>query len=167
MVDYVISLDDGLTFNPASGTANVTGQVTHAQDFGGTSFFDTQMLQLDLIGPGGLMVRESPTLPSTGKTTQRPVAGGFMISSFFDVFTELSLDGGRNWQPAQSSPHRVRLRKNPRPAPPGPGPTRHLPPPPVGGSNPHIFNSQVDLEVSKDGGQTFPSVRVARRCPCG
>jgi hypothetical protein len=47
--------------------ADVTVQVTHTQDAGGTSFFDTEMLQLDLTS-GGLLLRESPTLHSTGQT---------------------------------------------------------------------------------------------------
>src|ERR1039458_8347577 len=90
-LDFDLSTDNGATFQPASGTANVTVQVTHTQDVGSTMFFDTEMLQLDLSVPGGpsgtIMLRESPTLQSTGQTTVRPVAGGYMISSFFDVFT--------------------------------------------------------------------------------
>ena len=49
--------------------------------------------------PGGAMLRESPTLHSTGQTTVRAVSGGFMVSSFFDIFTELSIDGGQTWTP--------------------------------------------------------------------
>jgi PEP-CTERM motif-containing protein len=73
----------------------------------GTPYFDTEMLQLDLTGgtlPGGVMIRESPTRASTGRTTQTPVGGGvYHIDSFFDVFTELSIDGGQNWMPSTSS----------------------------------------------------------------
>jgi hypothetical protein len=73
----------------------------------GTPWIDTEMLQLDLTGgtlPPGVMIRESPTRASTGKTTQTPVGGGvYHIDSFFDVFTELSIDGGANWMPATSS----------------------------------------------------------------
>lgn len=69
----------------------------------GTPFFDTEMLQLDLQGgslPPGVMIRESPTKQSLGRTTQTPIGGGlFQIDSFFDVFTELSIDGGQNWMP--------------------------------------------------------------------
>ena len=73
-----------------------------------TGSFDTEMLSLDLSGalPGGglLMIRESPTLTSTGHTSITPIGGGlFKIDSFFDVFTELSLDGGNQWIPAQGS----------------------------------------------------------------
>lgn len=37
---------------------------------------------------------QSPTRASTGRTTERPGAEGYYIDSFFDIFTELSLDGG-------------------------------------------------------------------------
>src|SRR5262249_13547333 len=87
--EYEVSFDNGATFSPGSGTANVTVRVTHSQDIGGTAVYDTEMLQLNLIGPGFLL-RESPTLQSTGQTTIKPVNGGYMIGSFFDVFTEVS-----------------------------------------------------------------------------
>lgn len=52
------------------------------------------------------MIRESPTLASTGQTTVTPIGGGlFQIDSFFDVFTELSLDGGATWLPSVNTTH--------------------------------------------------------------
>ncbi len=73
----------------------------------GTPVFETEMLQLDLVGsglgndmPAGVMIRESPTLASTGKTHITDMGGGlYHIDSFFDVFTELSIDGGQTWNP--------------------------------------------------------------------
>ena len=51
--------------------------------------------------PFGATIRESPTLASDGQTTVTDLGGGnFQISSFFDVFTELSLDGGQTWVPS-------------------------------------------------------------------
>jgi hypothetical protein len=48
------------------------------------------------------MLRESPTLQSTGITTLTSLGGGqYEIGSFFDVFTELSLDGGATWAQAE------------------------------------------------------------------
>ena len=66
--------------------------------------YDTELLQLD-IGVGGthtgIMIRESPTLASLGMTRIEPwTTGLFAISSFFDVFTELSLNAGMTWFPA-------------------------------------------------------------------
>ena len=81
----------------------------------GTSVFDTEMLQLDLAGgsagstlPPGVMLRESPTLQSTGQTSITDIGGGqFKIDSFFDVFTELSVDGGQTWTPSNAPLHLV------------------------------------------------------------
>ena len=106
-----ISTDGGMSFNPASGTADVTVMMKHKSDDDSSKYFDTEMLQLDLIGlPGGVMVRESPSLPSKGKTSVRELPGGvFAISSFFDVFTELTTDGGMTWIPS-SGPAQMELQ---------------------------------------------------------
>jgi hypothetical protein len=89
---------------------------------GGLGTFDTEMLSMSLTG-GPLMIRESPTRASTGKTTITDIGGGmYHIDSFFDVFTELSLDGGMTWMPSnmgsdgQSHPTRVYLGGIPEPA---------------------------------------------------
>lgn len=75
----------------------------------GTGTFDTEMLQLNLSGNFGgtpFMIRESPTLASTGQTTVTDIGGGlYRIDSFFDVFTELSLDGGLSWMPSTNTTH--------------------------------------------------------------
>ena len=79
-----------------------------------TGVFNTEMPALNLSG-GGVMIRESPTLVSAGQTTITDVGGGnFTINSFFDIFTELSLDGGATWTPAASSTH-VSLEAIPEP----------------------------------------------------
>lgn len=126
--DFEVSFDNGATFQPASVPANATVRVTHTSDSGVTNIFDTEMLALNILGgtlPPGMMIRESPTLASTGQTTMRPVTGGFMISSFFDIFTEVSLDGGATWSPS-TGPGRMQLTA---PAPEIAAPTPKLPPP--------------------------------------
>ena len=79
----------------------------------GFTFYDTELLQLDISGgnlPPGMLLRESPTLASTGKTAISPASGGgFVIDSFFDVFTELSTDGGGSWTPSLGAPPRMRF----------------------------------------------------------
>lgn len=81
-------------------------------DDGTTRFFDTEMLSLDLSS-GAFRIRESPTRPSRGQTTITDIGGGmFHIDSFFDVFTELSLDGGQTWMPSTGS---MRLTGVPEP----------------------------------------------------
>jgi hypothetical protein len=76
--------------------------------------YSTEMLSLSLVGlPSGARIRESPTLASTGGHTITDTAPGgpYKIDSFFDVFTELSLDGGTTWTPATGPVHLV----NPEP----------------------------------------------------
>jgi hypothetical protein len=64
------------------------------------------------------MIRESPTKASTGKTTITDIGGGMWhIDSFFDVFTELSVDGGMTWIPkAGNRGTRVNLGGVPEPS---------------------------------------------------
>jgi hypothetical protein len=46
------------------------------------------------VGPMSVEIRESPTLPSLGQTSIQPQGSRYRIDSFFDVFTELSINGG-------------------------------------------------------------------------
>ena len=67
---------------------------------GGSESFATQMTQLDATGPG-FEIRIDPIFASNGSTTITNEGGGlFRIDSFFDVFTDLSLDGGQTWTPS-------------------------------------------------------------------
>ena len=72
-----------------------------------TGTFQTEMLALSLsalTSVGTVMIRESPTLPSLGMTTVSALGGGqYQIDSFFDVFTELSIDGGQSFIPSMGS----------------------------------------------------------------
>ena len=69
-----------------------------------TGTFQTEMLALNLVGGGGILIRESPTLQSQGQTTITSIGGGqFRIDSFFDIFTELSIDGGQTWIPSNGA----------------------------------------------------------------
>jgi hypothetical protein len=86
------------------GPSNVTGT------------FQTEMLGMSLTGTGGVMIRESPSKQSLGQTRIQDIGGGlYHIDSFFDVFTELSLDGGASWIPSDTSSH-VNLVGVPEPA---------------------------------------------------
>jgi hypothetical protein len=96
----------GLSITKVFGkTGNITGT------------FPTEILQMNLQGLGpfsAVMIRESPTLPTNGSTTITNTGGGmYHIDSFFDVFTELSIDGGMNWVPSQGS---TRVVLSPEPA---------------------------------------------------
>ena len=109
--------------NPIHTSGLTNTIVRNRYDAGGleilTGTFQTEMLSLDLQGgglPPGVMIRESPTLQSTGQTTITPIGGGqFQIDSFFDVFTELTIDGGATWMPSTTGPGHVILQPVPEP----------------------------------------------------
>ena len=99
-------------FNPivftGSGTTRTFGKIGNT-----TGTFNIEVLSLNLSG-GGFLLRESPTLVSPGQATITDVGGGqFRIDSFFDVFTELSLDGGQTWIPNQSGATHLELVPEP------------------------------------------------------
>jgi hypothetical protein len=65
------------------------------------------------------MIRESPTRRSQGLTqigTSPNLSRPYNVSSFFDVWTELSLDGGQTWAGSDEAAH---VTLNPQPLPPG------------------------------------------------
>jgi hypothetical protein len=111
---------DGLNWFPvaASGPASVT--ISNTTPVGIIpSTFNMEVLLLNLTGSspfGTIMLRESPTKQSLGRHTIAPDPRGYRISSFFDVFTELSTDGGETWHPANRS---IRVLASMPPAVPG------------------------------------------------
>src|SRR5262249_44324477 len=108
-VEAEVSADGGNTWMPISSPAQTQVRVTSSSDSGNTRYFDTEMLQLDISGgglPAGVMIRESPTLASTGKTRITDQGDGtYRIGSFFDIFTELTTDGGQTWTPSSIAGH--------------------------------------------------------------
>lgn len=111
-----ISSDNGLTWTPVTGTCTGSASVrraTQGEAYDARSCFDTEMLSLSLdMSSGGttplsVMVRESPTRASTGRTSVQRLAdnSACRMDSFFDVFTELSVDGGASWAPAACAVH--------------------------------------------------------------
>ncbi|HWX21578.1 MAG TPA: hypothetical protein VN578_16875, partial [Candidatus Binatia bacterium] len=107
-VDLSLSTDGGHTYNSVKANATCTVSITVGGASGGGQFYNNQMTQLDLGGgtlPPGMRLRVSASPPTTGQTMIAPSGGGFMISSFFDVFTDLSTDGGNTWSPSSSPGH--------------------------------------------------------------
>ena len=101
-----ISLDGGVTFTDAVGTVAARMDVTRSTiNWGDTSYYDAELVRLDVTGlPQGVLLRESPTLASKGRLCLTPQpAGGYQVDSFFDVFTELSVDGDQTWAAASSA----------------------------------------------------------------
>jgi hypothetical protein len=106
-VTFRVSNNGGASFTRVSAPAHVEVRVTSSAESGPTRYFETEMLALDIAGgglPPGVMIRESPTRASLGRTSIRSTPTNFDMSSFFDVFTELSTDGGQSWQPSLSPP---------------------------------------------------------------
>ena len=97
---------DGQTWSTVAASGGVQTKITHASNVGSVAQFDTEMLALNLNGSaqfGSFMIRVSPTKQSLGKHTLRSSPQGFLVSSFFDVFLELSTDGGQSWVPSNRS----------------------------------------------------------------
>ncbi len=138
------SVNGGALF-PIQGNGDVT-TVVMGKAGNTTGTFQTEMVVMTLTvsSPfGPFKVRESLTLPSTGVTTITDIGGGmYHIDSFFDVFTELSIDGGQTWIPQSDGPSRVNLVPEVPLIEPGP-----LEPPPAvpGGESPR--GNQPELGV--------------------
>lgn len=123
MSTFQVSFDQ-TTWYAAQATGTVSVVVSNTTPAGSSlNTYATEITQMNLDGtvPGfgnlPLMLRASPTLPSLGQHTVQPDPRGYRISSFFDVFTELSTDGGTTWVPADRS-----IRMTASAPPPAPGP---------------------------------------------
>jgi len=72
-------------------------------------------IQSGTLNTGDFLLRESPTRMSLGQTVVTPIGNGaFRIDSFFDIFTEISFDGGQSWIP-DSNPSGLRVTLVPEP----------------------------------------------------
>lgn len=85
-----------------------------------TGSWDAEIVSMSLSGDVGgipIIIRENPGIASTGQTTITDLGGGlYHIDSFFDVFTELSVDGGETWSPS-TGPIRMQVAPEPLPTP--------------------------------------------------
>lgn len=96
--DFDLSPPGG-PFTSESGSGNGMAKIQFDHVSGTTEFYTTELLALNLTS-GPALVRESPTMASFGGFSRTPSGGGWQVDSFFDVFTELSLDGGQSWVPS-------------------------------------------------------------------
>jgi len=101
-----VSLDGGMFFPVSSGGRGIADGTCTVPAFG-VRQCDVELLALDVVFSGGpmlVMIRESPTLRSTGGAIIQDLGGGggggYHVASFFDIFTELSLDNGYTWSPS-------------------------------------------------------------------
>jgi hypothetical protein len=111
---------DGLNYYPGVLSGPTTIKVYNTNGVtGGITVYSTQIIGMTNSGAwvgGAISLRESPTKASLGKHTVGPDPRGYRVSSFFDVFLELSTDGGATWNPANRS---IRLLPSLPPAVPG------------------------------------------------
>ena len=72
-------------------------------DLDGRGYIDTEIISMTLTGPsplGPIIVRESPTLASSGRIKQQTPGVDFPADSFFDVFVEIDIPPGLPGLPA-------------------------------------------------------------------
>ena len=116
----VLRLWNGLSLIGAGGNELMTMHLFAVPPSVNPREVDLELLALDL-SPGSLpmnvQLRESPTLVSNGHMQQTEVTpGNYHVTSFFDVFFELSLDNGQTWSPANGPVHTVLSPAPPLPA---------------------------------------------------
>ena len=98
VLEMEVSIDGGVNFQQVIATVNVGVGAQNAGSIGDEEEYATEMQGLTIIsGPPNLQIRESPTLASSGRTDIKPIPGGYMINSFFDIYLEVSTDGGLTW----------------------------------------------------------------------
>ena len=111
--DCIWECEIDLGFGPMAVT--LTGIGTHmvyGRLLSTAGTFDCVIVYLDVSGTAGgyhIQLRESPALVSAGVTDIFDVGGGlYEIDSFFDVYTEISIDGGA-WMPQTTGAARITL----------------------------------------------------------
>jgi len=116
----VLRLKNGGTVIGGGGNTLMTMHLFAVPPSANPREVDLELLAIDFSPtafPAGMMLRESPTQASVGHFQQTEVTpGNYHITSFFDVFFELSLDNGQSWSPASSAAHIVLSPAPPLPA---------------------------------------------------
>jgi hypothetical protein len=87
---------------------------------GVTQLYDVEITAMNFVDTAvvnghRVHIRESPTLVSSGTHSVLDVGpgGGYLVSSFFDIFLEMSIDDGQTWTPADQA---LRMEMVPSPA---------------------------------------------------
>lgn len=95
---------DAVEIGLGLGPIQLTGLIdtyTTDRNLSTTGTFATEIVSANLSGNtpmGPVMIREDPNRASPGSTDITDLGGGlYHIDSFFDVFTEFSVDGGQTW----------------------------------------------------------------------
>ena len=106
-----LSVDGGQTWSSALQGAMETRVRQYRA--GRTGTFDAEIVSMSLVGDlegKPVALRLSRKTPSLGTTEIIDLGNGqYYIDSFFDVFTELSVDGGATWKPSLTGTVRADL----------------------------------------------------------
>lgn len=93
-----------------SGSVETVDERTSPGEYGP---HNSEMIGLDLTGNdpvlGPVHLRETADSTPTGTTDIEPLPGGYGITSFFDVFTEISIGGGNTWLPSTTGATEIDL----------------------------------------------------------
>jgi len=98
------------------GIAHLTIHYTTTSDNGTLKYVDAEILSMNVSGgsfPAGVQFRESPTLVSGGQLSSEVWQGALNLHADLDVYTELSLNGGQTWTPANSVMHMIYYESTP------------------------------------------------------
>jgi hypothetical protein len=118
--DIYVDLEVGQILYMQTLSGEIEFNLACTSDEGGVRIFDNELLRVgtnidgfELMITEDIFLRESPTIASTGQTVITDLGGGmYNIDSFFDVYTELSVDGGLTWT-AGDKPMRMVLYPEP------------------------------------------------------
>ena len=92
--------------HPLEVPAVMAESIVLTSDSGDRRVYTTELVTFQLADgmPDGVVVRESPDLVSAGPAVVTPTADGLhRVEAHYDVWLEISLDGGRSWEPAEAA----------------------------------------------------------------
>jgi hypothetical protein len=98
-ISMELSLDNMATWSPVNFQNTLVPMQFSEVEASTPDLFNTEILNFNASG-SGVMLRESPTVHSTGSTAIRSSGTGYQIDSFFNISTDLSLNNGQTWVPA-------------------------------------------------------------------
>ena len=99
-MDFETSLDGGANWLPYTGSGAMSIRVNYADGPPALRLFLLEVLSLDVPvngSAGAAVVRESPTLPSTGQLIVTSTNGGNFFSGYVNLALEVSVNNGVNW----------------------------------------------------------------------
>ena len=100
-ISYGATVTMSNLLNQYAAPLSATELITFTGETNLVSTYNVEMLQMDIAGgnlPSGVMLRESPTLASTGNFTITALGNGYyQLHGYFNLYTEISFNSGVNW----------------------------------------------------------------------